>query len=109
LIVGCNIAVALLDVHDHMSLHSILAVRRGATVVVHVDVSAHIDSIAGPFAALGPWPIVFLVIHPAHLLLKPILVLELEQVLAVELPESGSHIIDQMQVVAQVWHHTFTY
>lgn len=78
-------------------------------MVVHVDVSALVDSITGPFAALGPWPIVFLVIHPAHLLLKPILVLELEQVLAVELSESGSHIIDQMQVVAQVWHHTFAH
>ena len=109
MIVGCNIAVALLDVHDHMSLHSIVTVRRGATVVVHVDVPALVDSVAGPFAALGPWPVVFLVIHPAHLLLKPILILELEQVLAVELPESGSHVIDQMQVVAQVWHHTFTY
>ena len=89
MIVG-NIAVALLDIHDHMSpiIYSILAVRRSATVVVHVDVSALVDSIAGLFAALGPWPIVFLVIHPAHLLLKPIFVLELEQVLAVELSES---------------------
>ena len=78
-------------------------------MVVHVDVPALVDSIAGPFAALWPGPIVFLVVHLAHLLLKPVLVLELEEVLAVELSESGSHIIDQMQVVAQVWHHTFTY
>jgi hypothetical protein len=86
-----QIVVALLDIYDQtMTLHSLWSMRRKKwTGSVHIS-----GCVAGhPSVLLGPWPIVPLVIDPTH----------------VELMKLLSHIVNQMQVVAQVWHHTLTH